>query len=253
MSRFSESSNPFMKEDAYNKASSHPLDSDLVSSRSEPMTVGGAVNKTFILAALMMSTTLIGYTMPSMMMIMGSMLVGLGLVVWASFQPHRSPYLAPAYALVEGLFVGSISAMYANIAGFSGIIIQAVSLTLGVLFAMLFLYKSGLIKVTAKFRSGVMMATGAIMFVYLLSWILGFFGINIPFLHEGGLMGIGISVVIIGVAALNLLLDFDNFDKGEQYGSPKYMEWYSAMGLLITLVWLYVEILRLLSLLSGDD
>ena len=118
---------------------------------------------------------------------------------------------------------------------------------------MLFFYKTGIIKVTEKFRSGVIMATGAIFVVYILSWVLGFFGINIPYLHEGGLMGIGISLLIIGVAALNLLLDFDNFEKGEQYGAPKYMEWFSAMGLLITLVWLYVEILRLIAMFSSSD
>ncbi|MEM6380418.1 MAG: Bax inhibitor-1/YccA family protein, partial [Bacteroidota bacterium] len=116
----------------------------------------------------------------------------------------------------------------------------------------LFIYKSGIIKVTNKFRTGVMMATGAILLVYVLSWVLSFFGINMPFLHEGGMMGIGISVVIIGVAALNLLLDFDNFEKGEQYGAPMYMEWFSAMGLLITLVWLYIEFLRLLAILNSD-
>ena len=141
--------------------------------------------------------------------------------------------------------------MYA--AAFSGIIFQAVTMTFALLFMMLFIYKAGIIKVTQKFRSGVIMATGAVMLVYIASFVLSMFGINMPYLHEGGMIGIGISVAIIGIASLNLLLDFDNFEKGEQYGSPKYMEWFSAMGLIITLVWLYIEILHLLSIISSSD
>jgi uncharacterized YccA/Bax inhibitor family protein len=123
---------------------------------------------------------------------------------------------------------------------------------MAVFFIMLFVYKAGIIKVTNKLRSGIIMATGAIFVVYLLTWVLSMFGIHMPFLHQGGIIGIGISLLIVGVAAMNLLLDFDNFEKGEQYGAPKYMEWFSAMGLLVTLVWLYIEILRLVSYFSGD-
>lgn len=180
----------------------------------------------------------------------GGAIGGLVIVLIASFRPQSSPVLAPIYALLEGFFVGSVSAIYSYIQG--GIIFNAVCLTVATLFMMLFIYKSGIIKVDNKFRTGVVMATGAIALVYILSWVLGMFGIQVPFIHEGGMIGIGITVVIIGVAALNLLLDFDNFEKGEQYGAPKYMEWFSAMGLLITLVWLYIEFLRLLSLLSSD-
>ncbi len=248
---FFKSSNPFMKEEAYQ--ANQPLDSEMVVSYNDRMTVSGAVNKTFILAGILLFTTLIGYSMPSPLFIWGGAIAGLAMVIWAAFQPHRSPYLAPAYAAFEGLFVGGISYMYAGIAGTTGIIFNAVSLTIALLFMMLFLYKSGLIKVTQKFRSGVMMATGAVLLVYVMSWILGMFGIDIPYLHQGGMIGIGISVVIIGIACLNLLLDFDNFDKGERYGAAKYMEWFSAMGLIVTLVWLYVEILRLLTILSGED
>ena len=125
-------------------------------------------------------------------------------------------------------------------------------LTVALLFMMLFIYKVGIIQVTGRFRKGVLMATGAILLVYLVNIALGFFGINIPFLHEGGMIGIGISLVIIVVATLNLLLDFDNFDKIEEYRSPQYMEWFCAMGLIVTLVWLYIELLRLLSVLSRD-
>ena len=162
-----------------------------------------------------------------------------------------SPTLAPLYAALEGLFVGGISAMYA--ARFGGIVFQAIMLTIAVLFTMLFLYRSGIIKVTEKLRAGVYMATGAIFLVYILSFILSFFGIQIPFLHSTGPIGIGISLVIIGIAAFNLLLDFDNFEKGERYGAPAYMEWFLGMGLLITLVWLYIEILRLLAIFASSD
>jgi uncharacterized YccA/Bax inhibitor family protein len=175
---------------------------------------------------------------------------GLAAVLVASFKPTTSPIAAPVYAAFEGLFVGSISAIYA--AQFDGIVFQAVSLTFGTLFSMLILYKTGIIKVTAKFRSAVYMATGAIFLVYLVSFIGSFVGFNIPYLHEGGTIGIGISVVIIGVAALNLLLDFDSFEKGAAANAPKYMEWFVSLGLLVTLVWLYIEFLRLLSKLSRD-
>ncbi|MFK7933755.1 MAG: Bax inhibitor-1/YccA family protein [Saprospiraceae bacterium] len=248
---FFESSNPVMKDEAYQQAAQDAMATGQAGVIAERMTVSGAVNKSFILTGIMLVTAIVGFAMPSSLFMWGGALVGLGVVIFASFKPHLSPTLAPIYAAVEGLFVGSVSAMYA--AAFSGIVFQAVSLTMAVLFLMLFFYKTGMIKVTQKFRSGVMMATGAIFVVYMLSFALSFFGISIPYLHEGGLMGIGISLLIIGVASMNLLLDFDNFEKGEKYGAPKYMEWFSAMGLLITLVWLYVEILRLIAIFSSSD
>ncbi|MFT4569060.1 MAG: putative YccA/Bax inhibitor family protein, partial [Saprospiraceae bacterium] len=143
----------------------------------------------------------------------------------------------------------TVSWMYA--ATCEGIIFQAVSATMAVLFTMLMIHKSGLIPVTQKFRMGVSMAVGAIMIVYLISWVGSFVGFTVPFIHESSLPGIGITVVIIGIAALNLLLDFDNFEKGESANAPKFMEWYYGMGLVFTIVWLYVEFLRLFSKL-GD-
>lgn len=251
--KFNSSSNPMFSEEKYKSTSVNaPLDADLIIDSSERMTISGAINKTFILTGLMMITTLYSFANPSQMLMMVGIFGGIGIVLWASFQPHRSPYLAPAYALVEGLFVGSVSALYAGIAGTNFIIFQAIMITLALLFTMLTIYKSGLIKVTDKFRTGVVMATGAIMIVYVLNFVLSFFGMSVPYLHEGGMIGIGISVVIIGVATLNLLLDFDNFEKGEKHGAAKYMEWFSAMGLLVTLVWLYWEILRLLAVLQSD-
>ena len=169
-------------------------------------------------------------------------------VLVASFKPHTSATAAPIYALLEGLFVGSITAIYGGL--YNGIVFNAITLTLGILFTMLFIYKTGIIKVTDKLRMGVVMATVAIALVYLVNLILHAFGISVPYLHQGGTIGIIISLVIIGIAAFNLLLDFDNFDRGEKYGAPTYMEWFSAMGLLITLVWLYIEVLRLLAIMN---
>lgn len=248
---FFSSGNPFMKEDAYHNSAREVLDSGFVSS-SERMTVQGAVNKTFILFGLMLLTTVASYAYANPLFLWVGAIGGLVAVLVASFKPHLSATLAPIYALLEGLFIGTITAYYGSRFG-GAIIFHAVTLTMAMLFAMLFLYKTGIIKVTDKLRSGIMMATMAVCLVYLLNIVLGLFGVNLPFLHQGGLIGIGISVVIIGIAAFNLLLDFDNFDKGARFGAPSYMEWFSAMGLLITLVWLYVEILRLLSILSSRD
>ncbi|GLR16998.1 Bax inhibitor-1/YccA family protein [Portibacter lacus] len=237
--------NPMLKEETiYNN--SKTIDYTGV----ERMTVAGSINKTVLLTGILMVTAFYSYANPSPLFIWGGAIAGLVAVLVASFKPKTSPIAAPLYAAFEGLFVGGISALYAAQTG--GIIIQAVSATICVLLAMLILYKTGVIKVTEKLRSGIMMATGAILLVYVLSWVLGFMGINIPFLHTGGPIGIGISLVIIGVAAMNLLLDFDFFEKGEEAGMPSYMEWFAGMGLLVTLVWLYIEILRLLSILNRD-
>ncbi|PHN05793.1 Bax inhibitor-1/YccA family protein [Flavilitoribacter nigricans] len=247
---FFESRNPVLQEEAFQKASHETLDSGLIV-RGEKMTVQGAINKTFILAGIMLLTAWVGFTNPNPIFIWGGAIAGFIVVLIASSRPHLSPTLAPLYAGLEGLFVGGVSAMYAQF--FDGIIFQAVTLTMAVLFTMLFIYKAGIIKVTNKLRSGIFMATGAIALVYIVNIVLSLFGINMPFLHDASPIGIGISLLIIGVAAFNLLLDFDNFEKGEQYGAPAYMEWFSGMGLLITLVWLYVEILRLVAIFSSSD
>lgn len=243
---FLESHNPVMTEKAYQQSAREGA-----VSRGETMTVQGAVNKTLLLSAILLATAVWGYAATNPIYMWIGAIGGLIIVLVAAFKPHLSPTLAPVYAGLEGLFVGGISAIYGGI--YDNIIFHAVTLTIAVLFLMLFLYKSGIIKVTDKFRSGVIMATGAIFLVYMVSFALSFFGIQVPFLHEGGIMGIGISLLIVGVASLNLLLDFDNFEKGEQYGAPSYMEWFSAMGLLITLVWLYVEMLRLIALFTSND
>jgi uncharacterized YccA/Bax inhibitor family protein len=209
------------------------------------MTKQGAINKTITLFVLLLITAVIGYQFPVPFLIIGCAIVALILVIVSAFKPNLAPTIAPLYALLQGVFVGGVSAMYAHLGG--GIILQAVSLTILVLMIMLVIQKTGLIPVTAKFRMGVVMATGAIMLLYLASFVLRFFGITIPFIHEGGTFGILFSLAVIGIASLNLLLDFDNIIKGEEYGAPKYMEWFTAMGLMITLIWLYFEILRLLA------
>ncbi len=213
--------------------------------RSERMTAQGAVNKTLILLAILFTTGVLSYISFNPLYIMVGAIGGLILAVVGAFRKQNSNIIAPLYAAFEGLFVGGITAMYA--AAFHGIVFQAFTLTIGVLAAMLFFYKSGIIKVTASLRTGIMVATAGIALLYFITFVLSFFGVYLPFIHEGGMIGIGFSLFVVGLAAMNLLLDFDLFDKGESAGAPLYMEWYAAMGLLITLVWLYVEILRLLS------
>ena len=244
--RLTRSSNPVMTEKAFQQET-YGLEGESY----DTMTIQGAINKTFILFGLMILTAAINFSLESMALTILGALGGLGVVIYSVFKRKHSATTAPLYAILEGFFVGGITAMYATLGG--GIVIQAVSLTLMVLFIMLFIHKTGIIPVTDKFRMGVFMATGAIFMVYLMSFILGFFGINVPYIHEGGTIGILISLAIIVVAALNLLLDFDNFEKGEKYGAPLYMEWFVAMGLMITLVWLYIEMLRLLAKLSSSD
>lgn len=250
MANFFEPGNPVFNEERLRKESTGRSTVGPII-RDDTMSINGAVNKSIFLFSLMMLTTFVSFIMPSPFLLWVGAIGGLIAVLVSVFKPQWSATIAPGYALFEGLFLGTISYFYAN-AFYPGIIFQAIGLTMGTLITMLLVYKSGLIKVTDKFRTGVVMATGAIFIVYMISWIGSMFGFAVPYLHEGGVIGIGISIVIIGVAALNLLLDFDLFEKGEQMQAPKYMEWFAAMSLLVTLVWLYVEFLRLLSKLNRD-
>lgn len=165
------------------------------------------------------------------------------------FKPHLSPYTAPLYAVLEGLLLGGISALYN--ARFQGIPLQAVGLTFGVFIAMLVLYGTRTIQATERFRTGVVAATMGIAIMYLLSWVLSMFGVSMTFLHDSSPLSIGISLLVVGIAALNLILDFDLIERGVAHGAPRFMEWYASFGLLVTLVWLYLELLRLLSKLQG--
>jgi uncharacterized YccA/Bax inhibitor family protein len=220
------------------------------------MTVQGTVDRTAILLAILTLTAIVPWRIAfgggdpaALMSLLGLGLVGgLVLAMVTVFKQSWARVTAPLYAACEGLVLGGVSAIYE--ARYQGIVLQAVGLTLGTLAVMLIAYKTKAIRATEKFKLGVIAATGAIALVYMLSWILGMFGINIGFIHSTGLLGIGISLVIVGVAALNLVLDFDLIEQGARQGAPKYMEWYGGFGVLVTLVWLYLEILRLLSLLN---
>lgn len=183
--------------------------------------------------------------------LIGGLIAGLILALITIFSKKNAMYTAPLYAIAEGFVLGGISAIME--ASFSGIVLQAITLTFGVLLIMLYLYKSRIIKVTDKLRMGIVSATGAIVLVYFVSFIANFFGVGIPMIYSGGIIGIGFSLLVVGIAAFNLLLDFDLIEQGVEYQVPKYMEWYSAFSIMVTLIWLYVEILRLLAKLRGRD
>lgn len=224
------------------------------------MTVNGAVNKTAILLLLLVIAA--AYTWNIAAASIGSSQAGAAAIPWmlggalggfvvalvTVFKQEWSPVTAPIYAILEGLFLGAISAFFQ--AQYQGLVAQAILLTLAVLLCMLALYRTGIIQVTDKFRMGVVAATAGIFLFYLATWVISFFGVRMPFLYNSSLIGIAISVVVVIIAALNLVLDFDFIDRGAQMQAPQYMEWYAAFGLMVTLIWLYLEILRLLSRLN---
>jgi uncharacterized YccA/Bax inhibitor family protein len=221
------------------------------------MTLGGTVNKTALLlfgvvatAALSWRRT-VGTEDPSELMpyILIGGLGGFIVALVTIFKKDWSPVTAPLYAVLEGLFLGVISAMFE--AMYPGIVFQAILLTFGTLASLLFAYKSGLIRATENFKLGVTAATGAIALIYLAGWIMSIFGSGMPYIHESGMIGIGFSLFVVVIAALNLVLDFDFIEEGVERGAPKYMEWFAAFGLLVTLIWLYLEILRLLAKLRS--
>ncbi len=221
------------------------------------MTVRGTVNKTAILLGCTFTAAMITwnllFTNPGLAM--GLSMFGFvgGIIMYFAifFKKEWCPITTPIYAALEGLFLGGIS--IAIEMKYPGIAIQAVLLTFGTLFAMLMVYTAGWIRVTEKFRWGMMAAMGAICLTYFINIILGFFGMSVPFLHDAGPIGIGISLVIVGVAALNLVLNFDYIEQGARQNAPKYMEWYGGFGMLVSLVWLYLEILRLLMKLRSNQ
>ncbi len=223
---------------------------------NQAMSIQGTVNKTGILLLLAMFTASIawskynpqmaGETLGGVKPLMGVGAIG-GFIfaIITTMKPNWAALTAPIYALLEGLFLGGISVVFEMM--YQGIVMQAVGITFGVMVSLLLAYKTGLIKATENFKLGVAAATGGIFLMYMATWILGFFGISMPFIHGSGPLGIGISMFIVVIAALNLVLDFDFIEEGARRGAPKHMEWYAAFGLMVTLVWLYVEILRLLS------
>ena len=220
----------------------------------EAMTIGGTVNKTGLsLIILLVAASYVwnlGAADPSLWTftlvgIFGGLLVALATI----FKQTWAPFTTPLYAGFEGLALGGISVVFE--ARYPGIVSQAVFLTFGTLGALLAAYRSGLIRATENFKLGVVAATGGIAIVYVLSFVLGIFGMSVPLIHSSGTFGILFSVFVVVIAALNLVLDFDFIEQGAERRAPKYMEWYGAFGLLVTLVWLYLEILRLLAKLQS--
>ncbi len=227
---------------------------------SARMTLNGTINKTGILLLCAVATA--AWTWNSFMQTRDLSFAGPAIMIGAfgglivafitAFKKTWSPVTAPIYALLEGLVLGGLSAMFEL--RYPGIAMEAVALTFGTLFVMLMLYKSGIIKVTQKFRIGVVAATGAIFLFYMAQMLLSFFHVSFfSSVYGNGIVGIGFSLIVVAVASLNLVLDFDFVEQGVAYGVPKYMEWYAAFGIMVTLVWLYLEILRLLSKLRSRN
>ena len=240
--------NPALNEKVFQQAGSVDI--------AQGMTVNGTVNKTGIMLLLLIAGAtytwrefMAGNVDAMSLWMMVGLIGGMIVAFVTIFKKTWAPVTAPLYAVLEGFALGGISAMLE--ATYEGIVIQAVALTFGTAGCLLIAYKSGVIKATENFRLGVVAATGGVMLIYLATYILGFFGIAIPYIHENGLIGIGFSLVVVVIAALNLVLDFDFIEKGAEHGAPKYMEWYAAFGLMVTLIWLYIEILRLLSKLNS--
>ena len=222
------------------------------------MTIEGTVNRTGLLLVLLLLgagwswrvfyAEGVAATMPY---IWGGALGGFVVALVTIFKKEWAGVTAPVYALLEGLCLGALSGFFET--QFPGILLQAVGLTFGTLLALLVAYKSGVIKATENFKLGVVAATGGIALVYIATLVLGFFGVAIPFIHGSGPLGILFSLFVVVIAALNLVLDFDFIESGAAQGAPRFMEWYAAFGLMVTLIWLYLEILRLLAKLRSRD
>jgi uncharacterized YccA/Bax inhibitor family protein len=239
--------NPVLNEKAFQRAD------QLVGASEEAMSLEGTVNKTAFLLLLVAAGAAWVWTRyfqsldPAVIMpyMVAGLIVGLVAALVTIFLPAWARISAPVYAAAQGLALGGISAFYEQ--RLHGIVFQAIGLTFGVLAVMLLAYRSGLIKVTDRFRMIVVAATGGIALLYFASIVLSFFGVTVPFIHQGGTFGIVFSLVVVGIAAANLALDFDFIQRGVEHGAPKLMEWYAAFGVMVTLIWLYLEILRLLS------
>lgn len=242
-----ESNNPVLGEKTFKEASHLQY--------SEAMTLGGTTAKMGFLLALVLASAVYSWGQFAsgfnpLPLVIGGALGGFVLAIVISFKKEWAPYLSPAYAIAEGLFLGAVSAMYSSL--YDGIVLQAVGLTIGVFIAMLVLYQARIIRATERFKSVMYTAVAGIAIFYLIAFVVRMFGMDIPFLHEGSMLGIGFSLVVTAVAALMLIINFDMIENGITQGAPKYFEWYAAFALLVTLVWLYLEILRLLSKLSSN-
>lgn len=242
--------NPALKDDTFSKVS--------VYAEQSRMTLMGTVNKSFILLLLVILSATWSWsylptisTSASSVILTGSIVLGFIVSLICVFKPRQAFILGPMYAVLEGVFLGNISRLY-NVA-FDGIVVQAVLLTLSIFFVLLMLYRLKLIQATKNFRLMVVSATIGIGIVYFITFILSLFGVYIPYIHSNGTVGLIISIFVVTMAALNLVLDFDFIERGVEHGSPKYMEWYGAFGLVVTLVWLYLEVLRLLAKMRSRD
>jgi uncharacterized YccA/Bax inhibitor family protein len=237
------SGNPALRDDTFRSAGR--------AFGQEAMTLQGTVNKTgFALLILLAAAAFVwnlDARVASVFILLG-LVGGLVTALVTIFKKTAAPYTVPLYAAFEGLLLGGISATYEQ--RYPGIVINAVALTFGTLAALLLAYRAGLVRATENFRLGVFAATGGIALVYLVSMVMGFFGRSIPYIHESGAIGIGFSLFVVAIAALNLVLDFDFIERGAEMGAPRYMEWVGAFGLLVTLIWLYLELLRLLAKLQ---
>jgi uncharacterized YccA/Bax inhibitor family protein len=239
--------NPLLNEKAFRRVD------QMVQTAGEAMTIEGVINKTALLLLLVAGGATWVWTRyfqtldPATVMpyLWGGLIVGLVAALVTIFLPAWARISAPVYAAAQGLALGAISAFYEQ--QLHGIVFQAIGLTFGVLAVMLIAYRTGVIKVTDRFRMIVVAATGAIALLYLVSIVLSFFNVSIPFIHQSGTFGIVFSLIVVGIAAMNLALDFDFIQRGVEHGAPKVMEWYAAFGVMVTLIWLYLEILRLLA------
>lgn len=256
MINLTKSSNPALKENIFHKD---------YSISSEAMTINGTMNKTGLMLLIVMAAAIFtwnkffaaiavnpeGGAAAVMPWVIVGGIGGLITAIVTAFRPQSSGISAPIYAIFEGLLLGGLSAIFESM--YAGIVMRAVALTLAVFLAMLFLYRSGIIKVTEKLKMGIFAATAGIAVVYLVSFIGGLFGMEFSFLHGNSNFSIGFSLLVVAIAAFNLVLDFSFIENAAEQGAPKYMEWYGAFGLMVTLIWLYLEILRLLSKLASRD
>ena len=219
--------------------------------KDDVMTIKGTVDKTAICLVLLISAGYFSFEENSTTLMIGGFIGGLIMLIVTIFKKHLSPITVPLYALFQGLLLGGISFMYGQL--YDGIVFNAIMITLSILISLLFAYRSGIIKATENFKLGVFAATGGIVLVYIFSFIASFFGAGFSIMNpsNGSLLSIGFSLLVIVIASLNLVLDFDFIEEGAEKGAPKYMEWYGAFGLLVTLIWLYLEILRFLAKLNS--
>ena len=235
------SGNPVLSKSTFNSTDS----------TSEKMTIEGTVNKTAISLFLLVGTGYLSFEAMSPIMLISCGVGGFIVALITIFKKKWAPITVPIYAILEGGLLGGISFMYSKM--YDGIVLNAICLTIGILLSLLMAYRSGLIKPSENFKLGIAAATGGIAIVYLINFTMGFFGsgMGVMSINNSSMMSIGFSLVVIVIAALNLVLDFDFIEEGAEKGAPKYMEWYGAFGLLVTLIWLYLEILRLLAKLNS--